>query len=197
MRKFSRNDFPLPVAPSTSVCPTSPTWRLRAYGVPCVVAVNHFAGDSDKEIAYVEQVAREAGAEGAYFSDVHARGGAGGEELARAVVAAADKPSNFNYLYPLDLPIKDKIEIIAKKIYGASGVEYQPDAEKKIKLYNEPKVDAGRKNKDLYERLREDIDRSRQMYDERITEDVRKNSNYFYDELVRILADNDAGVLGL
>jgi len=66
-----------------------------------------------------------------------------------------------------------------------------------IKLYNEPKVDAGRKNKDLYERLREDIDRSRQMYDERITEDVRKNSNYFYDELVRILADNDAGVLGL
>jgi hypothetical protein len=66
-----------------------------------------------------------------------------------------------------------------------------------IKLYNEPKVDAGRKNKDLYERLREDIDRSRQMYDERITEDVRKNSNYFYDELVRILADNDAGALGL
>ena len=66
-----------------------------------------------------------------------------------------------------------------------------------IKLYNEPKVDAGRKNKDLYERLKEDIDRSRQMYDERITEDVRKGSNYFYDELVRILADNDAGALGL
>lgn len=66
-----------------------------------------------------------------------------------------------------------------------------------IKLYNEPKVDAGRRNKDLYERLKEDIDRSRQMYDERITEDVRKTSNYFYDELVRILADNDAGVLGL
>jgi hypothetical protein len=66
-----------------------------------------------------------------------------------------------------------------------------------IKLYNEPKVDAGRKNKDLYERLKEDIDRSRQMYDERITEEVRKGSNYFYDELVRILADNDAGALGL
>ncbi|MEA2164768.1 MAG: hypothetical protein QOK37_2895 [Thermoanaerobaculia bacterium] len=66
-----------------------------------------------------------------------------------------------------------------------------------IKLYNEPKVDAGRKNKDLYERLREDIDRSRQMYDERIAEDVRKTSNYFYDELVRILADGDAGALGL
>ncbi|HSY50360.1 MAG TPA: hypothetical protein VLC46_16225 [Thermoanaerobaculia bacterium] len=66
-----------------------------------------------------------------------------------------------------------------------------------IKLYNEPKVDAGRKNKDLYERLKEDIDRSRQMYDERISDDVRKTSNYFYDELVRILADGDAGALGL
>jgi hypothetical protein len=66
-----------------------------------------------------------------------------------------------------------------------------------IKLYNEPKVDAGRKNKDLYERLKEDIDRSRQMYDERIAEDVRKVSNYFYDELVRILADGRAEALGL
>ena len=66
-----------------------------------------------------------------------------------------------------------------------------------IKLYNEGKVEQGRKNKDLYERLKEDIDRSRQMYDERIPEDVRKATNYFYDELVRILADGDAGSLGL
>jgi hypothetical protein len=66
-----------------------------------------------------------------------------------------------------------------------------------IKLYNEPKVDAGRKNKDLYERLKEDIDRSRQMYDERISDEVRKTSNYFYDELVRILADGHADALGL
>lgn len=66
-----------------------------------------------------------------------------------------------------------------------------------IKLYNESKVDQGRKNRDLYERLKEDIDRSRQMYEERITEEVRKGSNYFYDELVRILADNNAEVLGL
>ena len=66
-----------------------------------------------------------------------------------------------------------------------------------IKLYNEGKVEQGRKNKDLYERLKEDIDRSRQMYDERIPEDVRKATNYFYDELVRILADGDAGALGL
>jgi hypothetical protein len=66
-----------------------------------------------------------------------------------------------------------------------------------IKLYNESKVDQGRKNRDLYERLKDDIDRSRQMYDERISEDVRKASNYFYDELVRILADGNADALGL
>ena len=66
-----------------------------------------------------------------------------------------------------------------------------------IKLYNESKVEQGRRNNDLYERLKEDIDRSRQMYDERITDDVRKVSNYFYDELVRILADGRAEALGL
>ena len=66
-----------------------------------------------------------------------------------------------------------------------------------IKLYNESKVEQGRKNSDLYERLKEDIDRSRQMYDERIPDDVRKVSNYFYDELVRILADGRSDALGL
>ena len=66
-----------------------------------------------------------------------------------------------------------------------------------IKLYNEAKVEQGRKNHDLYERLKEDIDRSRQMYDERIAEEVRKTSNYFYDELVRILADGNVDALGL
>ena len=66
-----------------------------------------------------------------------------------------------------------------------------------IKLYNEAKVEQGRKNNDLYERLKEDIDRSRPMYDERIGDEVRKASNYFYDELVRILADGRADALGL
>jgi hypothetical protein len=66
-----------------------------------------------------------------------------------------------------------------------------------IKLYNEAKVEQGRRSRDLYERLKDDIDRSRQMYDERISEDVRRNSNYFYDELVRILADGNADALGL
>ncbi|MBW3672102.1 MAG: hypothetical protein KY432_10585 [Acidobacteria bacterium] len=66
-----------------------------------------------------------------------------------------------------------------------------------IKLYNEGKVDQGRKNGDLYERLKEDIDRSRQMYEDRIPPEVREGSNYFYDELVRILADGNADSLGL
>lgn len=66
-----------------------------------------------------------------------------------------------------------------------------------IKLYNEGKVDQGRKNGDLYARLKEDIDRSRQMYDDRVPEEVREVSNYFYDELVRILADGNSDALGL
>jgi len=93
---------------------------------------------------------------------------------------------------------------------GGSGGPQSEDAKKhdearrfarllvsEIKLYNETKVEQGRRNKDLYERLKEDIDRSRQMYDERIGDDVRKVSNYFYDELVRILADGHAEALGL
>jgi len=66
-----------------------------------------------------------------------------------------------------------------------------------IKLYNEAKVEQGRKNRDVYERMKDDIDRSRQMYDDRIPESVRLQSNYFYDELVRILAEGDAEILGL
>ncbi|HVR43123.1 MAG TPA: hypothetical protein VMS56_06705 [Thermoanaerobaculia bacterium] len=66
-----------------------------------------------------------------------------------------------------------------------------------IKLYNEAKVDDGRKHRDLYERMKDDVDKSRQMYEERIPEEVRRQSNYFYDELVRILADGDPDLLGL
>jgi hypothetical protein len=65
-----------------------------------------------------------------------------------------------------------------------------------IKLYNETKVNEGRRQKDLYERLKEDIERGRQMYGERVAATVRDSTNYFYDELVRILAGGDAGALG-
>ncbi len=62
-------------------------------------------------------------------------GGAGAVDLAKAVLRAVEKPSNFKFLYPLDIPIKEKIEIICKEIYGADGVEYLPEAEAKIDLY--------------------------------------------------------------
>jgi ribonuclease HI len=65
-----------------------------------------------------------------------------------------------------------------------------------IKLYNEAKVNEGRRNKDIYERLKEDIERGRQMYADRVAANVRDSTNYFYDELVRILAGGDQGALG-
>jgi len=109
--------------------------NAKLFGVPVVVAVNRFTSDTDKEIEVVRKIAEEAGAEGAYVSEVWAKGGAGAIELAEAVVAAAEKPNDFRFLYPLDIPIKEKIEIIATKIYGADGVEYTPTAEKRIALY--------------------------------------------------------------
>jgi formate--tetrahydrofolate ligase len=105
------------------------------FGVPVVVAINRFSTDTDAEIQLVQRLAVEAGAEGAFLSDVWAQGGAGGIELAEAVLAACEKPSNFRFLYPLDAPIKEKIETIATKVYGADGVDYLPEAEAKIKLY--------------------------------------------------------------
>ncbi|MHB1414083.1 MAG: formate--tetrahydrofolate ligase [Chloroflexota bacterium] len=109
--------------------------NMRMFGVPVVVALNRFTTDTEREIELVQRKAVEAGAEGAYVSDVWARGGAGGEELARAVVKAAEKPSDFHFLYPLEASIKEKIEAIATKVYGADGVDYSPLAERKIRLY--------------------------------------------------------------
>jgi formate--tetrahydrofolate ligase len=109
--------------------------NVLLFGVPVVVAINHFPTDTDREIELVRRRALEAGAEGAYVSQVWAKGGAGGVDLAEAVIAAAEKPSEFRYLYPLDAPIKEKIETIATKVYGADGVDYEPAAEKKIAQY--------------------------------------------------------------
>jgi formyltetrahydrofolate synthetase len=71
------------------------------------------------------------------LSEVWEKGGDGGKELAAAVMKAASKPNNFKFLYPLDIPIKDKIHIIATKIYGAKDVQYAPLAEEKIKLFTQ------------------------------------------------------------
>lgn len=108
---------------------------VKKFGLPAIVAINHFQSDTEKEIQLLKRIAEEAGAEGAYLSDVWAQGGEGGRELAEAVMAAAEKPSGFRFLYPLDRPIKEKIETIAREIYNAEGVEYEAKAERQIKLY--------------------------------------------------------------
>ncbi len=107
----------------------------RKFGVPVVVAVNRFSSDTDAEVALVERIAREAGAEAAVLSDHWAHGGEGARALAEAVVQACQKPSNFKFLYPLELPLKQKIETIAKEVYGADGVAFEPLAEKQIAFY--------------------------------------------------------------
>ncbi|MEI8176105.1 MAG: formate--tetrahydrofolate ligase [Candidatus Omnitrophota bacterium] len=109
--------------------------NMRLFGVPVVVAVNRFGADTDREIEIIRKKARLSGAEDAVVSEVWAKGSRGGEELARAVTAAAQKPAHFKFLYPLELPIKDKIRKIAVEIYGAADVSYSAAAEKKIRLY--------------------------------------------------------------
>jgi methylenetetrahydrofolate dehydrogenase (NADP+)/methenyltetrahydrofolate cyclohydrolase/formyltetrahydrofolate synthetase/formate--tetrahydrofolate ligase len=107
----------------------------KQFGIPVVVAVNRFPTDTDREVELVRKAAEGFGAEAAVESTVWANGGAGGAKLAEAVVQACEKPSDFKFLYPLEIPIKEKIETIATKVYGADGVDYSPEAAAKIKLY--------------------------------------------------------------
>jgi len=109
--------------------------NARLFGIPVVVGINRFQYDTPAEIELVRKKAIEAGASDAVMANHWAQGGAGAVELGKAVIAACEKPSNFQFLYPLDISIKDKIETIVKKIYGGAGVEYSPEAEKKIELY--------------------------------------------------------------
>ncbi|MEZ4592898.1 MAG: formate--tetrahydrofolate ligase [Chloroflexota bacterium] len=106
------------------------------FGIPVVVAVNKFKDDTANEVALVRKIAIEAGAEDAVMSNHWAEGGKGSVELGKAVMAACEKPSNFKFLYPLEISIKEKIETIAKEIYGADGVEYSEKAEEQIADYN-------------------------------------------------------------
>ncbi len=109
--------------------------NAKRFGIPVVVAVNKFKDDTDNEIELVRKIAIEAGAEDAVMSSHWMDGGAGSVELGKAVMAAADMPNDFQFLYPLDISIKEKIETIVREIYGGAGVEYSPEAEKKIELY--------------------------------------------------------------
>jgi formyltetrahydrofolate synthetase len=114
----------------------------RKYGLPVVVAINNFATDTDAEMELVRKAAIEGGAEAALVCKHWALGGEGVTELADAVIKAANRPSNFQYLYPLDWPIKKKIETIAAEVYGADGVDYSPEAEARIAEYTRLGFDA-------------------------------------------------------
>lgn len=106
--------------------------NMRKYNVPVVVAINRFLTDSQEELDYIKEYCIEKGADFA-LSDVFANGGDGGVELAKKVVEAVEKPSNFEPIYSLDLSVKEKITAIAKKIYGAESVTFTTVAEKAIK----------------------------------------------------------------
>ena len=115
--------------------------NMRSFGVPVVVAINHFATDTDAEIAIVRDYCKEKGAKVA-FSDVFAKGGEGAIDLANEVVSTIEsEKSNFAPIYDEKLTIKEKVETIAKKIYRADGVVYTAKAEKAIKEIEELGLD--------------------------------------------------------
>lgn len=105
------------------------------YGVNVVVAVNSFATDTPAEVELIREASLKMGAMDAVVSTHWSDGGAGAKKLAEAVIKAADKPTNFQFLYPLEETIKSKIETIAREIYRADGVDYTPEAEEQIERY--------------------------------------------------------------
>jgi len=105
------------------------------YGVNVVVAVNSFATDTPAEVEIVREASMRMGAMDAVVSTHWADGGLGAKKLAEAVIKAAEMPTDFRFLYPLEDTIKEKIETIAREIYRADGVDYSPEAEEQIERY--------------------------------------------------------------
>ncbi|HEX3225790.1 MAG TPA: formate--tetrahydrofolate ligase [Gaiellaceae bacterium] len=114
---------------------------VREFGVNPVVAINRFPGDTIEEVELVRKLAVEQGAYAAEVNDAFEQGGAGASALAEAVVAAADEPSTFDFVYPLEAPIESKIEAIAKRVYGADGIFLLKTARDKIAQFNETGLD--------------------------------------------------------
>ena len=106
------------------------------YKLPCVVAINRFPTDTEAELKLIETKCKELGVNVA-LSEVWAKGGEGGIELAKEVVRLCEQPNDFTFSYELDCSIKEKIEAIAKKIYHADGVNFTANAEKQIKSLSE------------------------------------------------------------
>lgn len=110
--------------------------NAHRFGVPVVLAINRFHTDTDAELEFVQKACRESGKiVDAVITNHWEEGGEGAIDLGKAVIKAAEQKSDFRFLYPLDIPIKDKIETIARDIYGADGVDYSPEAERQIEDY--------------------------------------------------------------
>ena len=109
--------------------------NIQKFGLPAVVAINAFPTDTKAELDLCRQLCEGKGAEVA-LSEVWAKGGEGGVELARKVVAAAESnKADFKFLYPDEMPIKEKIQTVAREVYGADGVNFTPEAEKAIENF--------------------------------------------------------------
>ncbi len=108
----------------------------NVYKLPCVVAINRFPTDTEAELKLIEDKCRELGVNVA-LSEVWGKGGEGGIELAKEVIRLCEQPNDFTFSYELDLPIKEKIEAIVKKIYHGDGVTFTANAEKQIKTLTE------------------------------------------------------------
>ena len=104
----------------------------KVYHLPVVVAINAFPTDTEAELALVREKCEELGANVA-LSEVWARGGEGGEELAKEVIRLCEGESTMEYVYDVNASVKEKIEAIAAKVYGADGVDYTPKANREIK----------------------------------------------------------------
>jgi formate--tetrahydrofolate ligase len=102
---------------------------LRQFGPPIVVAINRFPTDADRELEELRRLARDSGAQAVAVSDVFAQGGAGGEELAQAVVSICQEPGPPRFLYPLEISAEEKLTVLARQVYGAEGIDLAPTAQ--------------------------------------------------------------------
>jgi formate--tetrahydrofolate ligase len=105
---------------------------VKAYGLPCVVAINRFPSDTEPELELVDELAVKVGAERVVLNEGFAKGGEGARDLAEAVVEACEQPNDFHRLTPDGTPVEDQIEAIATRLYGADGVDYLPQALKDL-----------------------------------------------------------------
>jgi formate--tetrahydrofolate ligase len=108
---------------------------VSEFGLKAVVAINRFPGDPDEEVEAVRRLALEGGAHAAELNEAFERGGEGAAALAEALADAAEQPSSYAPIYPLEAPIAEKIEAVCKRVYGADGVAFLPAAQQKIEQF--------------------------------------------------------------